>query len=80
MHRIDELQQSNCILGEAVMELLTADLPVTMDSLLDKMHVLQTMAADEYQQETINSTVKTIIAAANAGKGIRSNTIPILPE
>lgn len=39
MHRIDELKQSNCILGEAVMELLAADLPITMDSLLDKMHV-----------------------------------------
>ena len=80
MHRIDELQQSNCILGEAVMELLTADLPVTMDSLLDKMHVLQTMAADEYQQETINRTVKTIIEAANAGNGIHSSTSQVLPE
>ncbi|MEN4871795.1 hypothetical protein [Kosakonia cowanii] len=80
MHRIDELKQSNCILGEAVMELLAADLPITSDSLLDKMHVFQAREADEYQQETINRTVKTIIAAANAGNGIHSSTSQILPE
>ena len=80
MHRIDELKQSNCILGEAVMELLAADLPITTDSLLDKMHVFQAREADEYQQEIINRTVKTIFAAANAGNGIHSGTSQILPE
>lgn len=68
MHSTDELNQCNWILGEAVMELLGENTPITTDSLLDKMHAFQGREEDGYQKAAINCAINTITSAAATNK------------